>query len=162
MKFLKELVPYLVIALVVIMIRLFIIEPVRVDGPSMYPTLKNNDFLLLEKVDRNYKRFDIVVINYNGEQIIKRIIGLPGEYVQYLDGKLYINDELVDEPFKTGSKTSDFNLTLMGYDKVPDNSYFVVGDNRSISKDSRIIGFIPKSDIQGKAIWNLLKFKKVK
>ena len=64
MKIIKELIPYVVIIVTVVLIRTFIITPVQVDGLSMYPTLKDNEILLLKKYDKNYKRFDIVVLKY--------------------------------------------------------------------------------------------------
>ena len=79
MKKIKELIPYILIISLVILIRTFIITPVRVDGPSMEDTLENGDILLLQKFNNNYQRFDIVVLNYNNEKLVKRIIGLPGE-----------------------------------------------------------------------------------
>ncbi len=175
MKFVKELVPYIIILIVVILIRLFIISPVRVDGVSMYPTLNDKDYLLIEKFNKNYKRFDIVVLNYNNEKLIKRIIGLPGDKVEYKNNKLYINDEYVEEIFldkeyaseqkkksSTGNFTNDFSIELLGYKNIPQGYYFVMGDNRLNSTDSRMIGLVAKGKIDGKAIFNVFKFKTVK
>ena len=72
MKKIKELIPYILIISLVILIRTFIITPVRVDGPSMEDTLENGDILLLQKFNNNYQRFDIVVLNYNNEKLVKR------------------------------------------------------------------------------------------
>lgn len=173
MKWIKELVPYIIILLVVILIRIFIISPVRVDGDSMYPSLKNKDYLLVEKFDKNYKRFDIVVFNYNGDKLIKRVIGLPGDYVEYKDDKLYINGKVVKEDFvnqkyvksqkkKYGNFTNDFSIELLGYKTIPNGYYLVLGDNRHNSADSRMLGLIAKDRIDGKAIFNVFKFKIVK
>lgn len=93
MKVIKEFIPYLVIILIVVLIRCFVVTPVRVSGTSMYPTLKNNDIVLLKKFDKNIERFDIVVFNYNNSKLIKRVIGLPGETVKYVNGILYINNK---------------------------------------------------------------------
>ena len=82
----KDLISYIIIILAVVTIRLFIITPVRVQGTSMDTTLKQGEILLLEKFDKNYKRFDIVVINTKNERIIKRIIGMPGESIKIIDG----------------------------------------------------------------------------
>ncbi len=168
-KIIKELIPYIIIIFVVILIRTFIITPVQVDGTSMFPTLKNNEILILKKYDKNYKRFDIVVLKYNGEKLIKRIIGLPGEYVKYENNKLYINDKEVKEDFKRNSDTEDFNISVFFKDgeeiRIPDNYYFVLGDNRGNSTDSRIIGFIDREDIEGTvgfALFPLDKFGKIK
>lgn len=161
MKFIKELIPYVVITMIVILIRMFIISPVRVDGTSMYPTLSNNEFLLLSKYDQSYDRFDIVVLKYNKERLVKRIIGLPGETVEYKNNKLYINGKEMEEPF-IAIETDDFNLKQLGYDKIPENYYFVVGDNRGASLDSRMIGLINKKDLQGTIKISISGFKFVK
>lgn len=159
MKIIKELVPYVIIVLVVVLLRTFIITPVRVNGDSMNQTLKNGEILLLEKYDRNFERFDIVVLKYNDEKLVKRVIGLPGESVEYINNILYINGEKVSETFLT-EETYDFELEMLGYDKIPKNYYFVVGDNRDSSLDSRLIGLIAKEDIEGKAIFRIFPFNK--
>ncbi len=156
MKIIKEIVPYIVIIVVVVLIRLFIATPVRVDGDSMNPTLSNNQILLLNKMDKNYKRFDVIVFNHNGNKLVKRIIGLPGDKVTYTDNKLYINDKLIKENY-TRKNTDDFTS-----DKVPSDMYFVLGDNRSNSLDSRYIGFISKSDIEGVVNFSIIPPKKIK
>ena len=161
MKFIKELIPYVVITMIVILIRMFIISPVRVDGTSMYPTLSNNEFLLLSKYDQSYGRFDIVVLKYRNERLVKRIIGLPGETVEYKNNTLYINGKEMEEPF-INTNTDDFNLNELGYDKIPENYYFVVGDNRGSSLDSRMIGLISKKDLQGTIKLSITGFKFVK
>lgn len=160
-KFIKELIPYVIIIIVVVLIRTFVITPVQVDGSSMYPTLKDNEILLLKKYDKNYDRFDIVVLNYNNSKLIKRIIGLPGEHIKYEDNKLYINGKYVKETFKTNTETSDFEID----GKIPKGYYFVMGDNRDNSTDSRIIGFINKNQIDGItdiAIFPFNKFGSIK
>ena len=161
MNKIKELVPYIVITMIVILIRMFIISPVRVDGTSMYPTLSNNEFLLLSKYDQSYDRFDIVVLKYRNERLVKRIIGLPGETVEYKNNTLYINGKEMEEPF-INTNTDDFNLNELGYDKIPENYYFVVGDNRGSSLDSRMIGLINNKDLQGTIKLSITGFKFVK
>lgn len=156
MKIIKEIVPYIVIIVVVVLIRLFIATPVRVDGDSMNPTLSNNQILLLNKMDKHYKRFDVIVFNHNGNKLVKRIIGLPGDKVTYTDNKLYINDKLIKENY-TRKNTDDFIS-----DKVPSDMYFVLGDNRSNSLDSRYIGFVSKSDIEGVVNFSIIPPKKIK
>ena len=81
MEKLKDSISFIVIILTIILVRLFIVTPVRVDGPSMKDTLHDGDILLLDKYDNKYERFEIVVFNYNGERLIKRVIGLPGEVI---------------------------------------------------------------------------------
>ena len=117
MKFLKESIPYVIIIVVVILIRTFIITPVQVDGESMYPTLDDREILILKKYDKTYERFDVVVFNYNGSKLVKRIIGLPGETVSYKDNQLYINGEKIDDVIVVG--TTNFE-----HDVIPDNYYF--------------------------------------
>lgn len=156
MKIIKEIIPYIVIVLIVVLIRTFIITPVRVDGDSMKNTLKNGDILLLYKLG-SINRFDIIVLDEekDNEKIIKRVIGLPGETVAIKKGKIYINDKVIDDEYAYG-ETSD-------YDKVTleDDEYFILGDNRLISKDSRYFGPIKKSEIKGKIVFRLFPFTKI-
>lgn len=156
MKIIKEIIPYIVIVLVVVLIRTFIITPVRVDGDSMKNTLKNGDILLLYKLG-SINRLDIIVLDEekDNEKIIKRVIGLPGETVAIKKGKIYINDKVIDDEYAYG-ETSD-------YDKVTleDDEYFILGDNRLISKDSRYFGPIKKSEIKGKIVFRLFPFTKI-
>ncbi len=166
-KIIKEIYPYLIIILIVILVRSFIITPAVVDGKSMYPTLNDNNVVLLNKIDyklNSLKRFDIVVVNYNGEKLIKRVIGLPGEHVEYKNNSLFIDGYLVSENF-SHKDTNDFKLETIGYLKIPGDKYFVVGDNRGYSVDSRMIGLIDKKDIKGKVSLRILpinKFGKIK
>lgn len=156
MKVIKEVIPYIVIVVVVVLIRTFIITPVRVDGDSMKNTLKNGDILLLYKLS-SIDRFDIIVLDEekDNEKIIKRVIGLPGETVAIKKGKIYINDKVIDDVYAYG-QTSD-------YDKVTlkDDEYFILGDNRLISKDSRYFGPIKDNEIKGKIVFRLFPFTKI-
>ena len=125
----------------------------------MKDTLFDGDIMLLDKLSyrfRDIKRFEIIVIKYDNELIIKRVIGLPGDVVEYTDNKLYVNEKEYEEKYlATGTDTSSFKVT------VPDNSYFVLGDNRKVSKDSREIGFIARKDIEGKAIFTIFPFNRI-
>lgn len=157
----KSLIPYIIIVIVVVLIRTFIITPIRVDGQSMYSTLNDGDILLLKKYDKSYDRFDIIVFKNDSDRLIKRIIGMPGDKIKYKDNKLYINDKYVKEKFlKNNQKTYDFSLSDLGYKKVPKNCYFVLGDNRTNSTDSRVLGPICKNSIQGTVDFALLPFDK--
>lgn len=150
-KRLKDIIEYIIIILAVILIRTFVATPIRVSGDSMYPTLKDGNIMILNKIGyrmNGLKRFDIVVIKYQNEKIIKRVIGLPGDYVEYKDNKLYINGSIVDEEYDRGY-TNDFDLSLFNETTIPEGKYLVLGDNRPISKDSRMIGLIDKKDITG-------------
>ena len=154
-KYIKEICPYIVIIIVVVLFRTFIATPVRVDGSSMDSTLKDGDILILNKLDNNYKRFDVVVIDVNidGKQVklVKRIIGLPGESIEYKKNSLYINKKIIKDV--ATERTSDFTLNeIYNIEKIPQDHYFVMGDNRNGSRDSRdySIGLIKKDDIVGK------------
>ncbi len=149
---------YVFLIVLVIFIRTFIVTPVRVNGTSMYPTLKNGEIMLLNKITyrfNNIKRFDIVVINTQDDKIIKRVIGLPGETLKFENNVLYINGQEVKETFLK-EETEDFDIRNLSYDKIPSDCYFVMGDNRDNSKDSRMIGCVKKKQITGKA--NLVIF----
>lgn len=167
-KIIKEIYPYIIIILSVIIIRSYIATPVIVSGDSMRPNLTDGEMLIVRKIGYkkdNIKRFDIVVIKEDNEEIIKRIIGLPGEHISYKNNKLYVNDEIVKEDYKFYS-TDDFNLEeICTCHKIPYGKYLVLGDNRPISKDSRIIGLVDEKDIFGEAIfriWPITKLGSVK
>ena len=159
-KIIKELIPYIVIILVVVLIRSFIVTPIKVNGDSMVPTLKDGEILLLKKYDRTFERFDIIVFTYNQSRLIKRVIGLPGDYVEYRDDNLYINGKKIKENFVKNSKTKDFKMEDIELDKVSEGCYFVMGDNRNNSTDSRMIGEVCKEDIKGSTNFSLLPFNK--
>ena len=131
----------------------------QVVGDSMLPTLESGDRMMLIKLEK-VNRFDIVVFpvpDGTEQEYVKRVIGLPGDEIKYFQDELYINGEKVEEhyleKFKEGSNqslTGDFTLfSLTGEATVPENMYFVLGDNRNVSKDSRIFGFIPVEQIRG-------------
>lgn len=161
-KWLKELLPYIVIILVVLLIKQFVVTPIVVNGPSMEPTLKENDVMLLDKISYRFseiERFDIVVIHHHDSYIIKRVIGLPGERVMYQNNQLYINGEIVEENFEH-RETENYSIEQLNSEFVPENSYFVLGDNRVNSSDSRNekIGFVSKDQIIGHAKYTLFPF----
>lgn len=157
-KNIKELYPYVIIVVVVILVRTFIITPVIVSGNSMLPNFNDGELLLVKKIGYNekaIKRFDVIVIKKDKEEIIKRVIGLPGEHVSYKNNKLYINDKLVSEDY-THLNTKDFNLEeICTCSTIPEGKYLVLGDNRPISKDSRSIGLIDEKNIVGKTTFRL-------
>ena len=161
-KRIKDIIEYIVIIIVVLLFRHFLYSPIRVSGDSMVPTLNDGDIMILDKI--GYKingldRFDIVVVDYNGEKIIKRVVGLPGDHVEYRSNKLYINGKYVEEEYDR-KETSDFILEFLGENTIPKDKYLVLGDNRPISKDSRIIGLIDKKDIEGYTSLVLFPFSK--
>lgn len=155
MQKVKELIPYVVIIIAILLLRTFIITPVRVDGTSMNKKLADGDILLLYKLAK-IDRYDIVVLDeeYDNEIIIKRVIGLPGETVEIKNNKIYINDEEIEDEYAYG-QTSDYDKTTLAEDE-----YFILGDNRLISKDSRTFGPIKSNSIKGQTIvrfWPLNK-----
>ena len=159
MKKIKDSISFIVIILTIILVRLFIVTPVRVDGPSMNDTLHDGDILLLDKYDNKYERFEIVVFNYNGERLIKRVIGLPGEVISYKNNKLYINGNEIEDNYGLGY-TENFELKDLNLTKIPDNEYLVMGDNRNDSLDSRYFGTISKDKILGSVKYRLFPFNK--
>lgn len=163
-KFIKEIIPYVAIVIVVILIRTFIVTPVIVVGDSMIPTLEDKQILLLDKISyifKDIKRYDVVVIKVGKSEIIKRIIGLPGETVEYRDNVLYINGHEMKNDYNF--ETDDFSLKDIGnYEKIPNDKYLVLGDNRRVSSDSRIIGLIDKKDIEGRTKISIWPIKKIK
>ena len=148
----------------------FLGRPFTVSGASMYPTLHNGDRMVLSKVG-DIHRFDVVILKAPDENVeyIKRVIGMPGDTVEMKSGVLYINGKKVDQPFintealaKQTVFMDDFTLeSLTGESKVPEGKYFVLGDNRGVSKDSRLIGFIDRSAIEGKAVFTIWPFGRI-
>ena len=155
MKIIKEILPYVLIIIAVILIRTFIITPVRVDGASMDQTLEDGQILLLYKLS-NIDYGDIIVLDEEkeGEIIIKRIIGMPGDTVSIKDNTVYVNGEELEEDYAYG-ETSDYEEITLG-----DDEYFILGDNRPISKDSRYFGPVKEDEIIGKVIFRLWPFNK--
>lgn len=162
-KIVKDVYPYVIVVILVVIIRSFIITPAVVDGVSMEPTLNDNNVILLNKFNyriNDIKRYDVVVVDWNGEKIVKRVIGLPGEHVEYKEGNLYIDGFNEKENFNH-AETNDFKLESIGYLTIPGDKYFVVGDNRTDSTDSRVIGLIDKKDILGKASFRIFPLNKI-
>ena len=170
-EFFKDTLKYLIVIVVVLLIVLYVVTLQQVVGPSMQPTLNEGDVLILNKFHYylfDVKRNDVVSLKYDGSKyLIKRVIGLPGESIYYKDNILYINGNPYKENIVEGLVTEDFDLKDLGYDKIPDDMYLVLGDNRGNSLDSRNkeVGLIKKEDIIGKVfirIWPLNGFKLVK
>jgi len=160
-------------------IRYFLFTPIVVDGDSMMPTLENGDRMIVNKF--SYKigepnRFDIVVFHAPEQKdYIKRVIGVPGDFVEYKDDQLYINGEPIDEPYldaykaeiSEGNLTGDFSLKDIdpSLDVIPEGYVFVMGDNRRFSKDSRHIGIVDQKEIIGNTsiiFWPLNEIEIVK
>ena len=158
-RIIKEGLPFVVIILVVLFIKQFIVTPVQVKGDSMDPTLKDGDLMLLNRLSYTFgsiNRFDIVVVDKGDSYLIKRVIGLPGEHIKYEGNKLFVNDDEVEETFlPDGKETEDFEVY------VSDNCYFVMGDNRQISLDSRAFGCFDESKIRGKTSFTFFPFDRL-
>lgn len=154
-NFIKEILPYIIIILVVILIRTYIITPVTVDGPSMNVTLFNGDVMILNKWDKNIERDEIVVFKKGNDRLIKRVIALPNEKIKCVSGKIYINNEEYNDIHGYG-KTLDFEEHTLGNDE-----YFVIGDNRENSFDSRAFGPINKKNIMGTTNLIIFPFKHI-
>lgn len=164
----KELIEWakaLAIGIVVVLIvRIFLFSNYVVSGPSMMPTLEDRDRLVVNKIGYTIggaDRFDIIVFHANeSDDYVKRVIGLPGDTIEYDDDQLFINGEVVEETFLTEVTsqlgegevyTPDFSFEdLQGTPSVvPEGTYFVMGDNRTNSTDSRIIGFVDQDSVVG-------------
>ena len=169
----KGIIPYVIIIIVVVLIRTFLVTPVIVSGDSMVPTLKNRELLLLNKINyrlNDIERFDVVVIRLENKEIIKRIVGLPGEEIMYRNNTLYVDGhELANEYTYNGENkkenfdTEDFSLkTICNCNKIPEGKYLVLGDNRSISADSRMYGLIDQEDIEGRVKLSIWPIKIIK
>ena len=167
----------IVLAVVIALpIRAFAFEMVRVDGESMNSTLANGEIMFVSKFDYattwlsfpwqdnrtkeqatrittggNPQRFDVVVCRYPGRgdtNFVKRVVGLPGDTVEVREGYLYVNNEKYDEPYiKDEYRTG--RLNSFGPYEVPEGEYFVMGDHRNNSNDSRMQGSLPRDMIIG-------------
>ena len=154
---LMEFIPYVIVVIVVLMIKAFIVTPIRVNGSSMNDTLKNNDIMILDEISYKFsgiERFDIVVIKNDDDFLIKRVIGLPGEEIEYKDNFLYVNGKKVKENF-SHAKTEDIEKI-----KIPKNEYYVLGDNRVNSTDSRIIGTVSIDKFLGTTKFTIFPFNR--
>ena len=163
----------LILGAILIGLRHFVFTPVVVKGDSMDPTLIDGERVIALK-NTEIKRSDIVTFpapDDPGKNYIKRVIGLPGDTIEYKNDELYINGKEYEEPYLDEFKgeleddqplTSDFTLNdLFGAEKVPEGELFVLGDNRRISKDSRIIGMIKEKNIMADVkfvFWPLDRF----
>ena len=143
-------------------LRFFVFQMVCVDGRSMMETLQHNDILFVTVFDRfldNWERGDVVICYYpdplSKGYRVKRIIGLPGDTIQVKDGVTYVNGEALEEDYITHPANTDFPETV-----VPEGYYFVMGDNRSNSRDSRAkdVGPLAESAIQGRVRLRVFPF----
>lgn len=170
-EFLKDTLKYIVLIVVVLFTVIYVVTLEQVIGPSMSPTLNNGDVVLLNKFIYKFsdiKRGEIVSLNYSDTKfLIKRVIGLPGEYVEIKDNQVYIGDKILNEYYLDNAKMSNFSLNDLGFNVIPKDMYLVLGDNRENSMDSRDlkVGLIRKNDIIGRVrvrLWPLNKIGIVK
>ena len=154
----KEVIPFIIIVAIVLLIKQFVITPVQVSGDSMYSTLKNGDIMILNKVGyklAGLRRFQIVVVDNKDNLLIKRVIGLPGETIKYENNKLYVNGVETEEYFlSSDTVTNDFEVV------VGEDCYFLMGDNRRVSLDSRELGCFNLDRIQGTTSITLFPFSR--
>ena len=166
-EFFRDAFKYIVVVIIVLLFFIFVMGLQQVIGPSMNPTLKEGDILIVNKLlyrVGKVQRNDIVVLSQEEKYMVKRVVGLPGEHIEYKDNYIYVDGEQYKEPFIDTDKvkTADFKLEDLGYDKIPDGMYLVLGDNREDSKDSRDFGLITKKQIVGKAWLRIWPFNKIK
>jgi signal peptidase I len=159
----REIATFLVLAVVIVLpIRLFVAQPFVVEGESMYPTFDSGDYLIVDELSYRLgepERGDVVVFRYpNNPEVfyIKRVIGLPGETVSINEGKVSIlkadgTTLTLEEPYVVAEDATYTEDTVIG-----EGEFFVMGDNRPRSSDSRVWGLLPEKDLMGRAFIRLL------
>jgi signal peptidase I len=169
-----ELVQVVVMSLAVfVVVYIFVFQPNKVQGTSMVPNFQHNEFLLTDKVTYRWSRDplpgDVVVFHSpnNDKDFIKRIIAVPGDSVRVESGQVYINDQLIEELYLPTDVKTSAGVFLREGDTytIPEGGYFVMGDNRPASSDSREWGPVPAENIVGKAwfrYWPLTKIGLIK
>ncbi len=161
----KEWIQSLVFSVVVVGMLMLFIQPTLVKGDSMFPTIQENNYLVIEKVSywfRTPAYGDVVVFksklpenSFKNKDLIKRIIGLPGDAIRIQEGIVYRNGAALNESYTAEPYTSgEMEVT------VPEDSVFILGDNRAVSRDSRdpAVGFVPMKSIRGKILVRLFPF----
>lgn len=147
-----------VVAAVAVLIATLFLPILQISGDSMSPTLKNDEIVVLLKT-KNFERGDLIGFYYQGKILLKRVIALPEDEVAIdAEGNVYVNGEILDEPYVTDKCLGNCDLEFPY--KVPGTGYFVLGDQRTNSVDSRnsVIGAIPQEDIIGKVFFRVWPF----
>ena len=151
----------IVVAAVAVLIATLFLPILQISGDSMSPTLNHDEIVILLKT-KDFERGDIIGFYYQGKILLKRVVALPGEEVVIdAEGNVFVNGEILEEPYVTEKGLGDCDLEFPY--EVPGTSYFVLGDQRSNSVDSRnsVIGSISRDDIIGKVflrVWPFSKF----
>lgn len=166
-EFTKDTVKVAIFIIAILFVIQYVFSITKVVGSSMTPTLKDEEILILNKWKYRFgkvKRGDIISLKYaDTKYLIKRVIGLPGDSVEIKNNIVYLNGEqLKEEYIKENMQYNDFSLKELGYLTIPENQYFVLGDNRENSLDSREIGLIKKEDIIGKVSFRFWPINKIK
>jgi signal peptidase I len=157
LSLLRDIAISIVLAVVLIV---FIYQPVKVEGTSMMPGLTDNERIFINKYTYklgagSIERLDLVVFHYPydpSQSYIKRIIGLPGDHVEIFDGTVYVNGQKLNEPYVPPEYRDHVPIKKQAW-LVPMDHYFVLGDHRSSSNDSRVWGFVDRKEIYGKAVF---------
>ncbi len=151
-----------IVAAVAVLIATLILPVLQIEGVSMEPTLSNGDIVLLTKTPR-FARGELCGFTWNNKLLIKRVIGLPGDWIEIdTDGTIYLNGEELDEPYAQQKALGECDIEFPF--QVPQEQYFVVGDMRESSIDSRnsLIGCITKDQIVGKVFFRVWPFKNIR
>ncbi len=153
--------------LTALLIASFIISHTRIPTESMQSTIAPGDHLIVNRLPyyyRNPLRGEIAVFIFEGDYLIKRVIGLPGDEIDIINNTLYVNGEAINESsyLQEGIKTYLYSNSVIDFPyKVPDGYYFMLGDNRINSKDSRVFGPIPRASIIAKAGLRIFPLKRI-
>jgi len=159
-EFIKDTSKYIIIFILMFLVIMYVVSFQQVIGPSMEPTLKEGSFIAVNKFSYRFRKIirnEIIIFKHDEKYLIKRVIGLPGETIEYKDNVLYIDGKPYEEMFLTETTTADYNTGV-----IPENKYFVLGDNRDNSLDGNDFGLIDKQDIIGKAWFVIWPFNQIK
>ncbi len=162
-SFVREMVEFALLTLLVVLpIRFFVAEPFIVSGASMEPTFETGDYLIIDQLSYRFhepERGDVVVFKYPKEPskyFIKRVIGLPGETVELAGQGVTIKNSANPGGFQLDQSYISFSSDNFKTMMLGENEYFVLGDNRPVSSDSRVWGALPREDIVGRPLVRLL------
>ena len=151
-----------IVAAVAVLIATLVLPVLQIEGTSMSPTLANGDIVLLTKTT-SFDRGELCGFSWNNKLLIKRVIGLPGDWIEIdTDGTVYLNGEQLDEPYAEQLAVGECDLEFPF--QVPQEQYFVLGDMRESSIDSRntLIGCVEKDQIVGKVFFRIWPFKEIR